>query len=283
MKIIKLSGGLGNQMFQYAFGVALRHAGNEVLYDNFWYDEINKSKKERATKRNYELAVFQANVPLADAKQIKKCRREHFLGIRLFGFLRRLSSRVVKARISRNYQSELLSLKNDAYLIGVFANNTYFDDYRQELIHDFSLKEEMSAANLDMLNKIKETNSVSLHIRRGDYVKLGITCNLNYYYKAIDYICSQTENPHFYIFSDDVNWVRDNLKISHPHTFVDINDGKTGYFDMELMKNCRHNITANSTFSWWAAYLNQNPQKIALAPKDKDDDAFRLLFKGGYS
>lgn len=280
MKIVKLSGGLGNQMFQYAFGQALKNAGHEVLYDAGWFEDVNKSKKSRATKRNYELGVFKAAVDLATPKQVAACRNENFL---LPKFLRRLFSRVIREKYAYSYYEEFLSVKEDAYFTGVFANASYFYDLRGELIKAFSLKDEMSDANKEMLGKIKNTQSVSIHIRRGDYVKLGLTCNLDYYYQAMAYINSQIKDAHFYIFSDDVKWVKENLKIDKPHTFVDINDGSTGYCDLELMKNCRHNIAANSTFSWWASYLNQNPGKIVLAPKDKKGGSFRILFKGGYN
>lgn len=281
MKIVKLSGGLGNQMFQYAFGMALSHAGHEVLYDAFWFEEINKSTKARATKRNYELKVFNVDVPFASRSQIEKCSNKGLQGF-IPKFLTGRTGRVIKENCAFSYYEEFLSVKDDAYFAGVFANNCYFDNYRRELLQAFSLKDKMSEANNAMLQEITGTNSVSVHIRRGDYVKLGLTCNLDYYYQAINYINSKVEDAHFYIFSDDVAWVKDNLKFDNPHTFVDINDGKTGFCDLELMKNCSHNITANSTFSWWAAYLNQNPRKIVLAPRDKADDKFRFLFKGGY-
>lgn len=281
MKIVKLSGGLGNQMFQYAFGLALKQAGNETLFDNSWFDKINTSKKSRATKRNYELDVFKAEVPFASPKQIKDLKRETFFGLKLPGFIRNKISRVIRENSAGSYYEEFLS-SGDAYYAGVFGNSCYFDAYRRELLHAFSLKDVMPEPNQAVLQEIKNTNSVSLHIRRGDYVKLGWVCNLDYYYQAINYITSRVEDAHFYIFSDDMNWVKENLKIEPSHTFVDINSGSTSYCDLELMKNCRHNITANSTFSWWAAYLNPNPHKIVLAPKDIQEGRFRLLFKGGY-
>ena len=277
MKIIKLSGGLGNQMFQYAFGQALKQKGEEVLYDDGWFEDINKSKKARATKRNYELGVFKAEVDTATPQQIDACRCKRFCGVKLPW----AKSRVVKEICANSFYNEFFSIKGDAYFAGVFANEAYFDDLRRELMNAFTLKDKMSEANLAMLNEIQNVPSVSIHIRRGDYVKLGLACNLDYYYQAISYINSKVEDAHFYIFSDDTAWVKENLKIEAPHTFVEINDGSTGYCDLELMKNCQHNITANSTFSWWASYLNPNPHKIVLSPKDKDTGGFRILFKGG--
>lgn len=283
MKIIKLSGGLGNQMFQYAFGQALKHNGEEVLYDSGWFEEVNRSKRSRATKRNFELGVYMADIDFATPKQISKCRGEKLCGIPLPKFFRHMFGRVVKEKCAYSYYAEFLSMEKDAYFAGVFANGAYFYDLRHELIKAFTLKGEMSGANMAMLNEIEKKQSVSVHIRRGDYVKLGLACNLDYYCQAIAYINSKVKDAHFYIFSDDVKWVKENLKIGNPHTYVDINDGSAGYCDLELMKNCRHNIAANSTFSWWGAYLNQNPDKIVLAPKDKDGNGFRILFKEGYN
>lgn len=277
MKIIKLSGGLGNQMFQYAFGQTLKQKGEEVLYDDGWFEDINKSKKARATKRNYELGVFKAEVDTATPEQIDACLNKRFCGVKLPW----TKSRIVKEKCAYSYYEEFLSVQGDAYFAGVFANEAYFYDLRRELMNAFTLKDKMSEANLAMLNEIESVPSVSIHIRRGDYVKLGLACNLDYYYQSISYINSKVEDAHFYIFSDDTAWVKENLKIEAPHTFVEINDGSTGYCDLELMKNCQHNITANSTFSWWASYLNPNPHKIVLCPKDKDTGSFRILFKGG--
>lgn len=269
-------------MFQYAFGVALRHSGNEVLYDAGWFEEIQKRKKVRTTKRNYELQVFKAEVSLASQKQVQDCCRESFFGIPLPRFIQKQTSRVIREECAYSYYREFLTVKNDAYFAGVFANNCYFDNYRRELLQAFTLKEKMSEENNAMLQEIANTNSVSIHIRRGDYVKLGLTCNLDYYYKSVDFIASRVPDAHFYIFSDDAEWVKNNLKLENPHTFVEINDSNKGYCDLELMKNCQHNITANSTFSWWASYLNQNPRKIVLTPLDKEGSEFCFLFKGGY-
>lgn len=121
-----------------------------------------------------------------------------------------------------------------------------------------------------MLEKIQNTNSVSLHIRRGDYLQCErfIECSLKHYYDAIDYIEQQTakKNLTIFCFSDDIQWVKENLKINYETYFVDINKDINSYFDIELMRNCKHNIIANSSFSWWGAWLNENPNKIVIAP-----------------
>ena len=120
---------------------------------------------------------------------------------------------------------------------------------------------------------ISQTNSVSLHIRRGDYVsnqktnQTHGTCDLDYYQRCITEIEKEVENPYFFVFSDEIEWVKENLKINHPAEYVDQNTGDKSYEDMRLMSQCKHNVIANSSFSWWGAWLNSYPDKIVFAPK----------------
>ena len=116
--------------------------------------------------------------------------------------------------------------------------------------------------------------SVCIHIRRGDYVEDIITnqfhgvCNLDYYYRSIEYIASKIKNPYFFVFSDDPLWVKQNLILKYPCDYIDQNFGKKDYEDMRVISKCKHNIIANSSFSWWGAWLNINPNKIVIAPKN---------------
>lgn len=265
-KVIRICGGLGNQMFQYAFGVALKNQGNAVLYDTGWFGE-KRSKK--TTPRKLELTHFMGKLPVASASKIRHVSGIYWGRIKIPKFIRPFFSRIYKEETEKNYvcHTDFMNVKGDAFFAGTFAHASYFDTYRKEILKDFTLKTPLTQPNKEMLKKIKSCPAVSIHIRRGDYVKLGWVCGLDFYYNAMAQIKKQIKNPHFFIFSDDISWVRENLKITDTHTFVDINDGDTGYFDMELMKNCQHNIIANSTFSWWAAYLNENPDKIVIEPK----------------
>lgn len=278
MKIVKLMGGLGNQMFQYVFGLALAQITSEVvLYDKFWFDEIKKHRGQ-VTKRVYGLNVFNADISFATKKQIKKCINEkvevEVEGFNLLEFLRKFlnqSRKITNNIITENpincYSPKLFEIQGDSYYEGYFQTEKYFNHIREDILEAFSLKIALDEKNLNILSKIKSTNSVSLHIRRGDYVTLNcVLADSNYYEKAIVHIAQNVETPHFFLFSDDILWVKDNLKIDYPYTIVDINDDETNYFDLELMKNCKHNITANSSFSWWGAWLNKNPEKIVIAP-----------------
>lgn len=148
------------------------------------------------------------------------------------------------------------------------ANIEYLNKYRKELLKKFTLREKLDAKNQVMLEKIKSNkNSVSIHIRRGDYLKHNSynVLDVNYYQEAMAKFANM-EDLHFFVFSNDIPWVKKNIKFSAPHTFVDLNDELNGYKDMWLIKHCKHNIIANSTFSWWGAWLNENPEKIVVEP-----------------
>lgn len=278
MKIIKLMGGIGNQMFECAFGLALsKHSQEEVFYDLSWFEKI-KTNKGPVASRVYELGVFNINLKFVTEKQMEECINEKKIRTsRLPGFLRKvfkkekwkiISNKVFETQASV-FEPELLKIKGDAYFDGYFQSEKYFLKIRNEILEAFSLREALDEKNRQILDKITNTNSISLHVRRGDYINLqeihGL-CDLQYYKNAINYMAGKIENPHFFLFSDDIDWVKENLKIDYPYTVVDINNEKTAYFDLELMKNCKHNIIANSSFSWWGAWLNQNQAKIVAAP-----------------
>ena len=167
----------------------------------------------------------------------------------------------------------IIETQAPANIRGFFQNEKYFINVREQLLKDFELTEDLNRQNLEMLEKIKNTESVSVHFRRGDYTKTRLAsvfgcCGENYYKNAIKIVAEKLSNkPTLFIFSDDIEWVKNNIKFDYETVFVDINSGKQGYFDLVLMKNCKHNIIANSSFSWWGAWLNENPNKIVVAPE----------------
>lgn len=274
-KIIKFNGGLGNQMFQYAFGCALKEKfKTDVAFDFEFFEEVKKN--DNVTSRVFEMGVFKVECKEATEENLAKIKRPEFDSkfkntlAKRFPELFRIN--YVREKKNTVFDKNLLSKKYD-YFEGYFQNEKYFKHIRETLLKNFSLKVPLDNNNEQVLNKIKTTQAVSIHVRRGDYVNLDYVnkihgaCSLDYYKKAIDYISKHVEAPYFFLFSDDVEWVNQNLKIDFPHEIVNINDGK-GWFDMELMKHCKHNIIANSSFSWWAAWLNENPNKIIIAPKN---------------
>lgn len=278
-KIVKINGGLGNQMFQYAFACALSKKFNiDITLDLSWISDTNNYKG--AAVRKFELNVFEINYETAtedDLKRIvypeKQNSKEKFLW-KIFRIKKYKSPGNIF--IDKNcfiYNKKMWNSSEYYYYDGYYQNEKYFKHIQKDIIKKFNSSAPLDEKNQQMLNEILQTNSVSIHIRRGDYVTLESAknfhgnCSLDYYQKAVEYIASKVESPHFYLFSDDIDWVTKNLKIEYPFTIVDFNQDK-GWLDLNLMKRCKHNIIANSTFSWWGAWLNENPHKIVISPKN---------------
>jgi len=160
------------------------------------------------------------------------------------------------------------------YYDGYWQNYRYFIEYKDDILKAFTFSMPINNQSEALIDELKgKYNTVSLHVRRGDYLKAknyaGL-CNLEYYKKAITYIIENTQNPSFYIFSDDIEWCKENISPllgSNDYKFVDFNRGKDSPLDMLLMSSCQHNIIANSSFSWWAAFLNKHEDKIVCAPE----------------
>jgi len=265
-------------MFQYAFAYVLgKTLGLDVVFDFSFFEDIKSY--DAATNREFELGAFNTEceeaTPEDMAKVVPYKRRS-----KLTNFLWKKFNLKSCAPLSNTYlqtvffdfDKDLFKSPDYYYYNGYFQNESYFKNEREAILKCFSSKNPLDEKNQLVLNKITETNSVSLHVRRGDYVTLesaskfhGV-CPLEYYEKAIAHIAKRVDNPHFFLFSDDIDWVIKNMKIEHPFTIVDFNQGK-GWLDLELMKHCKHNIIANSSFSWWGAWLNENTQKIVIAPK----------------
>ena len=259
MKVVKIFGGLGNQMFQYAFGKLI----SADAYDISWFEE---SKNENVTPRQYELDVFNCTPTILTKQQHKKIIQNNKI-LKIFGIKTGLHK--IKEQPANVYNQNYLK-QNNGFFVGYWQCADYYDSIRKQLLQEFTLKTEPNNKNKKIFDLINSTNSVSLHVRRGDYVKLQEThglCNLDYYNQAIDFIDKKVKNPHFFIFSDDIKWVKKNLKTEHPCTFIDFNHDKDSVWDIFLMKHCKHNIIANSSFSWWGAWLNENQNKIVIAPK----------------
>ncbi|MGA2298743.1 MAG: alpha-1,2-fucosyltransferase [FCB group bacterium] len=276
MLIIKLIGGLGNQMFQYALGrkLSLQH-GVELKLDLSWFDNVPSID----TKRSYALGVYNINENFATKDDIKKYKKIiapnfpilNMLFDRLTSLLGLNKSYIREKQI--NFIPEILEIKDNSYLDGYWQCEKYFDDIKDILQKDFTLKEPLSDRAKGYDELIQNCNAVSLHIRRGDYVKNPRTnafhgiCGLDYYEKCIDIIENKVEKPHFFVFSDEPDWAKENLKLSHPAVYLDRQPQNKDAEDMYLFTHCKHHIIANSSFSWWGAWLSQNPGKIVLAPK----------------
>lgn len=269
--VVKIHGGLGNQFFQYALGrsLALRH-GQPVVFDLSWYTRTTDQ-----IKRKYELDNFQTVIKTADQTEVRALEKfKRAAGP--VGFLKTILTANPKKYVqdfSYRYNPAILKTQPPAYLDGYWQSEKYFADIADAIRRELSLKEPPSGQNAEMLKRIQSTPSISLHVRRGDYVASKATnafhgtTGLDYYRAAIEKVKSAAPNGTIYVFSDDQAWVKENLKFDLPTVFIDFNSGDRAHEDMRLMSACAHNVVANSTFSWWGAWLNPNPNKMVVAPK----------------
>ncbi|MHA4807816.1 alpha-1,2-fucosyltransferase, partial [Flavitalea flava] len=173
-----------------------------------------------------------------------------------------------------NFQPEFLqSSSGIKFYLGGWHSEKYFRDIKDRVQQAFQFdSSKIGNANLEVLNKIKACTSVSIHVRRGDfldannYQKFGSVCTLNYFLCAIQKMKSLVDHPYFFFFTNDYSWVKDNF-IDEDFTIININSGADSWKDMLLISNCKHNISSNGSFSWWSSYLNKNENKIVIVPK----------------
>ena len=261
MIIIEMCGGLGNQMFQYALYTKLKMLGKEVKLDL-------TSFKSRHALRKFELDIFNVDYDIATGRDIRKYKKT--------GLLSRLSctkndENIYKENLDEGFQPVVFSF-DDKYLQGYWQCEKYFEDIKDVLLKKFTCPRYDEKKFNEILLQVTKTESVSLHIRRGDYLweqnakVYGNICTLNYYKNAISYMRREINNAVFFLFTNDIEWVKDNI-YEEGMTIVDCNTKERDYLDMFLMSQCKHNIIANSSFSWWGAWLNTNADKKVIAPK----------------
>jgi hypothetical protein len=286
MILIKLQGGLGNQMFQYAFASILAHKNNtNVVLDGRFFERVEKIPG--FTPRTFELAHFNNSYIWASASDVI-----YFQQIDVINkFKKKLGLNYPKIykEPSFGFQAAALLIKTPVYLKGYFQSYKYYTGYEDFIRTIFSFPiDRLDERNKGLLVKIKSSNCIAVHIRRGDYVNDEITadyhgsCSLDYYSASIKLMVSNNKEFTFVFFSDDSDWVRRQFEdLPYSKIFIDHNKEENSWIDMLLMSSCRHTVIANSSFSWWAAWLNPNPDKIVIAPKNwfktKDLDTTTLL------
>lgn len=275
MIIVKLMGGLGNQMFQYAAGRRLAHVHNVPLkLDLSWFNNIENVN----TARRYELHIFNITADTASPEEVALFKKD-----RLSAFPDLIKKIINAATLLQNskwirekhyhFDPAVLELPDNVYLEGYWQSEKYFSDIERVIRKEFTVKIEPDPLNRQIADAIDRSEAISIHVRRGDYVLNPATrefhgiCTLDYYRAAIEKIASHTQRPHFYFFSDEPEWVKENLSPGYPATIIDHNGPDKAYEDMRLMSLCRHHVIANSSFSWWGAWLCGNPEKIVIAPK----------------
>lgn len=264
MVIVRFKGGLGNQLFQYGLYKNLELLGKDVRADISDYEENRDS-------RNFLLRDIGMKLVYANANDIEKYRG-------------RLNSIIEIVRrkygLRKSYFGEKedifdkkIFLLDDIYLDGFWQNELYFKEIESEIREELIklLYQNDNVKKTDLKNKIENENSIAVHIRRGDYIKKNsIYTNLgesDYYDKAIEYIRDKVENPVFYLFSDDTEWIKQKYR-GKEFVIVEDYEGKSEQEDLILMSKCKHNIIANSSYSWWAAWINCNNKKVVIAPKE---------------
>lgn len=263
MLIMKLQGRLGNQMFQYALAKQLQHLGKKVKIDNSQLKYNNDYN---------ELGIFGADLEEATPEEVAKygdCNKSllnkilrHTIGYKKSHYLEK----------GMEIHPEVFDL-DEKYLDGYWQTEKYFKGIENDIRKLYQFPLDDNPLNLEIKKKMAETTSVALHIRRGDYLSkevkklYGTPCDEAYYQKAISYFVEKYGDVHFFVFTNDREWVRENFRTAGEKIFVDWNSGKNSFRDMELMSCCKHNVIANSSFSWWSAWLNANKEKEVIAPK----------------
>ncbi len=278
MIIIQVAGGLGNQLQQYALYRKLVRLGKEARLDLSWFDQVQIAEKERTkgkneipvvTKRVLELRYFDRLVFEACTED----ERRALIGSDgVGGKLRRklLPFTIRRFQESKMYHPEIFDFE-DMYLSGYFACEKYYGDILYDLREKIQFPPSSNSLNEQMAQEMEAVQSVSMHIRRGDYLNpenaamFGNICTDRYYKETVRLIRERVPDAHFYIFSDDIPYAKANYQ-GDEYTIVDINHGSDSFYDVWLMSRCKHNICANSTFSFWGARLNGNENKMMIRP-----------------
>lgn len=281
MKIVNIIGGLGNQMFQYAFAVAwkARNPEEKIYVDTQHYKNafIKTYKGNNFYHNGYEIdRVF----PFASIKSAKICDLlkisyyipNYFLARAVRRYFPKRNSEYVAYNYPYKFLPDVFHVKGDCYFDGYWMSPLYFDDYRNEILKEFTFRPFDTQENKKLEMLLLSNHSVTIHIRRGDYVgssNLGGICSLDYYRKAICKARKVISKPVFFVFSNDQTWCLENLKNEFSDAevhFIAHNRGEESYRDMQLMSIARCNILANSSFSWWGAYLNQRRDHVTFCP-----------------
>jgi len=282
MKVLQTIGGIGSQMMAYATYLSLKecYPNEKVYYDTHFFDEkIDNGHNGEELKRVF--GIVEEKLPkFIDSLLYSK---------NLFWYLIRGITYKLKIinyffRDNYNFEKKIFNLKGNYVIFQMWTSLKYFESIRSRLngIYMFPEFNEKDYKNIELLKKIKETNSISIHIRRGDYVGnpiLGNVVKFSYYEKAVNIVRQKIQNPIFYVFSDDSEWAKQNITFDNS-IYIDWNKGIDSWKDMYLMSMCKCNIIPNSSFSWWAALLNQNRDKIVINPKywSKDKGVLKDMF-----
>jgi len=282
--LIQIIGGLGNQMFQYALARSLDQVREEeVLIDitaferdyDLWPYQLDQLQIDEGLVADTSVIECLRPDGLIDRALLKTQNRIY----RTFSQERGLEHRWLPGGRHRvresttgqfNYHEGVFNIPDDSYIVGYWQAAPYFQDAQPVLQEELQPRHQFDGKNEEAINTMDAEDSASIHIRRGDYLNnpaVSQVCTMEYYQRAVQHIKETVgSDVTFYVFSDDIDWVKENLDIDADLRFVDWNRGEDSHLDMFLMSHCDDNIIANSTFSWWGAWLNSNPDKVVVAP-----------------
>jgi hypothetical protein len=273
MVVVQLTGGLGNQMFQYAAAksLAIRKKTSLILdISSFYRTEIPDLEVVRDFALQKFLGVTEESININNLALNDQ-----------FSFLEDKKIDKLLPRFKRStfrekffhFDSTFFKTKNSVYLVGIWQSPKYFETVQNEILKSFKFRNEIINRVEAKANEMRNSNSLSIHVRRGDYLRKPIILDWHgvmskeYYLNAFNLIKTKTKIDKVYYFSDEPDWVASELIPHIPGEIVSVEVSKSQYEDFYLLQSCQHQILANSSFSWWAAYLNSNPNKIVIAPK----------------
>ncbi len=273
MIIVRVMGGLGNQLQQYALYKKFESMGKEARLDVSWFFDA-AAQESILTRRELELSYFdKLIIRIATKEEIESVLGRQYTEPEKF--MKKVAGKLFPSTNpvfteSEMYHPEILKW-NQKYLVGYWACESYYADILERLREEIRFPDSPDERNREILKRMQETESVSLHVRRGDYLNpeneklFGNICTDLYYESAIATILERYPHAQFYVFSDDADYVREKYR-GDRYRIIDWNHGKDSFYDMMLMSRCKHNICANSTFSFWGARLNGNRDKVMIRP-----------------
>ena len=284
MNVVKIFGGVGNQLFQYALYRKIKKQ-EECYVDLGWFEDENKKfwypyqindlglEANAIDRKDYIVKEYYLqNQAITENEFEEKLLSGEFCG--------KQTLRLVSE--TPTYAYSAYEKSKEAYLVGYFQNIDYFKDVLEEIKDEVRFPIRNDAEYVQMKERIETSNSVSIHIRLNDYESIEDfeeVCPISYYVKAIQYIKEHIKTPHFFIFSNKIEEAKKRLPVLGDYTYVDIHDRTYGIGDMELISLCKHNIISNSTFSWWATVFNKNQRKLVIAPNKWDIRPRALLLQ----
>lgn len=269
--IVKLMGGLGNQMFQYAAGRSLALRNNSELKLDISFLQDTRNKPKDYVFRDYDLDIFRLPVSIANSEEVIRLTKRS-----LNNNVDRVLNKILGTKSSYfkqphfHFVESFFTKTPPLYLDGYWQSEKFFKPIEPSIRQDFIFHSAIPENSGSLAQEIQQSNSVCVNVRRGDFVvnKLHGTLDIDYYKKADDLLRSKVDHPAYYVFSDDIEWCSQHLQFYSPVKFIShAHAGRKFSLYLQLMSLCKHFIIPNSTFGWWAAWLNNSPEKIVIAPE----------------